>query len=100
MLASPARRSFAFQVDFSGPCYFRYQADGAGQVEKYCSSGDQISLEVAEEIKVWLSNAGNARILIGDAEISLGNKGDVTSERIGWEETADKTFNLTIVSMH
>ncbi len=57
-------------------------------------------LDVADQVKLWLSNAGNAKILLGDAEINLGRKGDVTSEKIGWEETADKSFNLSIVSMH
>ena len=100
ILVSPEKRNFIFEIDFSGPCYFRYQPDGAESVEKYCRSGDQVHLEVTEEIKVWLSNAGNARIRIGDAEIMLGNLGDVTSERIGWEATADKTYTLSIVSMH
>ena len=100
ILASPEKRNFAMEVRFSGPCNFRYQADGGKIAENYFKSGDQVRLEVTDEVKVWLSNAGNAKILIGDAEIALGRKGDVTSEKIGWEETADKSYNLSIVSMH
>ena len=100
VLTSPVKRKFAFEVNFSGPCNFRYQADSNNSVENYFKAGDQVRLEVTEEVKVWLSNAGNAKILIGNAEITLGRKGDVTSEKIGWEETADKSYNLTIVSMH
>ena len=100
LLASPEKRNFAVVVNFDGPCYFRYQADSNNSVEKYYKAGDQVRLDVTEEVKVWLSNAGNAKILLGDAEINLGRKGDVTSEKIGWEETADKSYNLSIVSMH
>lgn len=100
LLASPVKRNFAFAVDFSGPCMFRYQADDAKSVENYHKAGDQVRLEVSDSVRVWLSNAGNAKILIGDAEIALGRKGDVTSEKIGWEEGQDKAFNLSIVSMH
>lgn len=88
------------EVNFDGPCMFRYQADNNNSVENYFKAGDQVRQEVADGVKVWLSNAGNAKILIGDAEITLGRKGDVTSEKIGWEEAADKSYNLTIVSMH
>ena len=100
ILASPVKRNFAMEVNFIGPCMFRYQADSNKSVEKYYKDGDQVRLDVADEVKVWLSNAGHAKVLIGDAEITLGNKGDVTSEKIGWEETQDKSFNLSIVSMH
>ena len=100
VLVSPVKRNFAVEVNFDGPCMFRYQADKGNIAEKYQKAGDQVRFEVAEEVKVWLSNAGNAKFLIGDAEISLGHKGDVTSEKIGWEETPDKAFNLSIVSMH
>lgn len=100
VLASPIKRKFAMEVNFSGPCMFRYQADSSKSAENYFKAGDQVRLEVTDEVKVWLSNAGNAKILIGDAEISLGKKGDVTSEKIGWEENADKSFNLSIVSIH
>ena len=100
ILASPVKRNFAMEVSFSGPCMFRYQADTDKSVENYYKAGDQVHLDVAEEVRVWLSNAGHAKILIGDAEIALGSKGDVTSEKIGWEETQDRSFNLSIVSMH
>ena len=100
VLASPVKRDFAMVVNFSGPCMFRYQADSGKSTENYYKAGDQVRLDVTDQVRVWLSNAGNAKILIGDAEITLGNKGDVTSEKIGWEETADKSFNLSIVSMH
>ena len=100
ILASPVKRNFAMEVDFSGPCMFRYQADSGNSVENYYKAGDQVRIDVSDEVKVWLSNAGHAKILIGDAEITLGSKGDVTSEKIGWEETQDRSFNLSIVSMH
>ena len=100
LLASPEKRNFAVEVSFDGPCYFRYQADSSKSVEKYYKAGDQVRFDVTDQVKVWLSNAGNAKILLGDAEINLGRKGDVTSEKIGWEETADKSFNLSIFSMH
>ena len=100
VLVSPMKRNFIMMVNFSGPCMFRYKADEAAIVENYHKAGDQVSFEVSDAVQVWLSNAGNAKILIGDAEITLGRKGDITSEKIGWEETADKAFNLSIVSMH
>ena len=100
LLASPVKRNFIMEVDFDGPCMFRYQSDSNKSSEKYYKAGEQVRLEVADQVMVWLSNAGNAKLLIGEAEITLGNKGDVTSEKIGWEEAADKSFNLSIVSMH
>ena len=100
VLASPVKRNFIMEVNFSGPCMFRYQADSNKSTEKYYKAGDQVRLEVADQVRVWLSNAGHAKILIGDAEITLGDKGDITSEKIGWEETGDKSFNLSIVAMH
>ena len=100
ILASPVKRNFAMEVNFAGPCMFRYQSDSNKSMENYYKAGDQVRLEVTDQVRVWLSNAGNVKLLIGDAEIALGNKGDVTSEKIGWEEAADKSFNLSIVSMH
>lgn len=100
ILVSPVKRNFAMEVNFSGPCMFRYQADSSKSVEKYYKAGEQVRFDVADEVNVWFSNAGHAKILIGDAEITLGDKGDVTSEKIGWEETQDRSFNLSIVSMH
>lgn len=100
VLASPEKRNFAMEINFDGSCMFRYQSDKNNSVENFFKAGDLVRLEVADEVKVWLSNAGNAKILIGDAEISLGNRGDVTAEKIGWEESQDNSFNLSIVSMH
>jgi len=100
ILNSPVKSNFIVAVEFAGACYFRYQVDSKDMVEKSYKKGERLKIEVSDDLKLWVSNAGMARIFISSYEIILGNNGDVTCENIGWEETADKSYNLSIVSMH
>lgn len=98
VLSVPEKKPFTLDFEFSGYCFFRYDADGTGRNEKYFHKGDILKLNVNDEVKLWMSNAGSLKAVVSGHEIFFGKKGQVLSKKIGWKGSAAGGFDLTVVS--
>jgi hypothetical protein len=75
---------FTVQIAFQGGTLFRFESDGGERREEYAQNGDSYETEVEEEFRIWLSNAGAARVQVAGREVDLGSPGEVTAELFTW----------------
>ena len=76
--------AFPVQVSFVGNTMVRYQLDAEPRVEQYHQTGQSISLRPQRQIKLWVSNAGSARLQVAGQDVPLGAPGQVTAALIAW----------------
>jgi cytoskeletal protein RodZ len=84
ILEAGAPRSFSVEIAFQGATMFRYEADGTEREQEYVQNGDSFSTEVEREFRLWLSNAGAARVRVADRQIDVGEPGEVTARLVSW----------------
>lgn len=72
-------------ISFKGYSYFRYRLDSNEVVERYYQEGEQFQRTMHGNLKMWLSNAGKARIKIGNREFVLGRDGEVVVKSLYWQ---------------
>ncbi len=72
-------------ISFKGYSYFRYRLDSNEVVERYYQEGEQFQRTMHGNLKMWLSNAGKARIKIGSREFALGRDGEVVVKLLYWQ---------------
>jgi cytoskeleton protein RodZ len=77
-------RPFRVTVVFRGYCLFRYLIDGEQREERYFQKGETLELDVAREIRLWVSNAGNMIARIDGVELELGRPGEVATRLVSW----------------
>lgn len=80
--ASPFKVDFTFKND----CLFRFLADEKEREDRFFQKGELLSLDAKDQITVWLSNAGAARVRVGGRDFELGKLGEVATRRIAWRK--------------
>lgn len=91
---------FEVDVEFRGYCLFRYLIDGREREERYFNKGDTIVLDVTNEVRLWMSNAGNIIAKVAGQEVVFGRPGEITTRAIGWaknEETGRDTLRMQAI---
>ena len=91
---------FEVDVEFRGYCLFRHLIDGREREEQYFNRGDTIVLDVTNEVRLWMSNAGNTIAKVAGQEVVFGRPGQVTTRLIGWtqnEETGRDTLLIQAI---
>ncbi len=83
--ASPFTLAFAFK----GDCLFRFLVDDKDREDRFFQRGEQFSIEaVQKQVTIWLSNAGAARMRVGDRDFELGALGEVATRKVAWRKDA------------
>ena len=80
--AAPFKLDFTFKND----CLFRFLADEKEREDRFFQKGEVLNLDAKNQITVWLSNAGAARVRVGGRDFELGKLGEVATRRIAWRK--------------
>ncbi len=85
---------FTVEIRFEGYSLFRYQIDDEDRVEQYYQAGDSLRFNARDAFRVWVSNAGSARLRVAGTDISLGETGQVTAGLVTWVPDPDSGRQL------
>jgi cytoskeleton protein RodZ len=95
--AAPFKLDFTFKND----CLFRFLADEKEREDRFFQKGELLSLDAKNQITVWLSNAGAARMRIGPRDFELGKLGEVATRKIAWrKDSAAGGYVLEITPLY
>lgn len=93
---------FVINITFNSECLFRYFADNRERKEQFFTKDQKINdINVSRNIRLWLSNAGSAKVRIAGKDVILGRAGQVVTKFIQWrrdEET--QKYKLEISSIY
>jgi cytoskeletal protein RodZ len=93
---------FTLQINFQGYCMLRWEilreTNRQTRNERYFVRGDELSIQAQNGVRLWISNAGSAKIqAIGGghtATVKAGNAGEVVVTDIFWQRGDDGRYNL------
>ena len=89
--AAQAAQAGLFTLDFTfkNDCFFRYLVDAGEREDRFFQKGEQFTIDTArQQVTIWLSNAGAARLRIQGKDFELGDLGEVATRRIAWRSDA------------
>jgi len=86
---------FRISINFRGFCLFRYLVDDKTREERFFHKGESFSLDVKREAKLWMSNSGVLRAMIGGRDVEMGKPGEVATRIVRWNKDA-AGYNLEI----
>jgi len=86
-----AREDFFVEVRFEGYALFRYEVDDEPRVEQYFQQGQTLRTSVRDQFRLWVSNAGVARMRVAGQDIALGSEGQVTAALVTWADVPDSS---------
>jgi len=99
ILQSSAPEPFRITVNFRDYCLFRFFLDGERE-ERFFHKGENFSLDVKNEIDLWLSNAGALKMMIAGRDVDLGKPGEVAAKNIGWiREESSGQYSLRVSTL-
>lgn len=79
---------FRVSINFRGFCLFRYLVDNETRKERFFHKGESFSLDVKKEAKLWMSNSGVLRVMIGGRDVEMGKPGEVATRIVRWNKDA------------
>ncbi|MBU8913661.1 MAG: helix-turn-helix domain-containing protein [Spirochaetales bacterium] len=85
------REEYFVEVRFEGYSLFRYEVDDEPRVEQYFQQGQTLRTSVRDQFRLWVSNAGVARMRVAGQDITLGSEGQVTAALITWADVPDSS---------
>lgn len=94
---------FTINVTFRSACIMRYRTDSNEPVEDYFVSGDLLTMQASNGIRLWMSNlnAVKMQVLAGGRtyDLEVGKAGRVAVEDIKWIRDSDGTYKLAVISV-
>lgn len=95
---------FSANVTFRNYAMFRYEVDRKTREEKYFRKGDLLTINATNSMIIWCSNAGAPKISIlasggQNADIELGNPGEVSVCALRWTQADDGTWTLGLYQL-
>jgi cytoskeletal protein RodZ len=92
---------FTLLVKFQTYCMFRWEVlreAGQGRKERYFTRGDEISIQAQNGVRLWISNAGAAKIQAISSghtvQLDTGAAGEVAVLDVFWRRGDDGRFSL------
>jgi cytoskeletal protein RodZ len=82
-----AAQSGLFSLDFTfkNDCFFRYLVDDKDREDRFFQKGEQFTIDTAkQQVTIWLSNAGAARMRVQGRDFELGGLGEVATRKVAW----------------
>jgi cytoskeleton protein RodZ len=89
IITANAPSPFRVSISFRGYCLFRYLVDNDIREERFFHKGESFSLDAKNEVRLWISNAGVVRLMVGGRELEVGRPGAVTSKQVRWRRDED-----------
>jgi cytoskeletal protein RodZ len=94
---------FTINASFRGACLYRYQCDRKESVEDFYTSGDVLTMQAQNGIRVWMSNANSVKMqVIGDGrtvDVEIGRPGQVLVQDIKWIKDTDGRYKLVVLEV-
>ncbi|MCL2793255.1 MAG: helix-turn-helix domain-containing protein [Spirochaetaceae bacterium] len=84
ILESDTMQPFRINLNFNRNSFMRYEVDGGRREERLFRSGDVLTLDVSQEIKIWVSGAQALSATVNNVEYNFGTTGTVSARAIGW----------------
>lgn len=85
------REDYFVEVRFEGYTLFRYEVDSEPRIEQYFQQGQTLRTSVEDQFRLWVSNAGAARLRVAGRDLTLGPAGRVAAAVIAWSDVPDST---------
>jgi cytoskeletal protein RodZ len=90
---------FTLEAQFQNYCLFRWEVDRRERTERYFSRGERLNVPVQNTIRLWVSNATAATVVLNGAgrnvTLDLGNAGEVVVIDLRWLMDNDGRYRLT-----
>jgi cytoskeletal protein RodZ len=102
VLSADGPRVFGVTIDFRGDTLFRYLIDNSSREQRFFQRGETFSVDsVRNEIQLWVSNAGAARVTVEGRDIAFGRPGQVVTKVVRWvqNETSGR-YDLEVASAY
>jgi cytoskeleton protein RodZ len=78
---------FTLDFIFKNDCLFRYLVDKKDREDRFFQKGEQFSIDTGtQQVMIWLSNAGAARMRVQGRDFELGDLGEVATRRVAWRK--------------
>ncbi|AEE15970.1 helix-turn-helix domain-containing protein [Treponema brennaborense] len=96
-------RAYPFTINssFRGSCVFRYQTDNREEIEDYFTSGDILTIQASNGVRLWISNNNAVKFqIIADGKtinLEVGRAGQVIVQDIKWIKDTDGTYKLAVI---
>jgi len=100
LLEADRPEPFDLDVVFRGLCLFRYVVDNEIREERYFHKSEVFKLEVAQEVRLWISNAGSFKGKIQGVDVPLGSPGEISTRLIRWEKHESGKYQLKLIPMY
>ncbi len=98
-------RAYPFTVNaaFRANCLFRYRPDRKDTVEDYLSSGDIVSINASNGIRVWISNGNAVKLQVvangKTYDLPIAKVGEVVAQDIKWIKDTDGKYKVVVVNL-
>jgi hypothetical protein len=97
--SASAPSPFRLSISFRGYVLLRYLADGENRDERFFHKGETFNLDVREEARLWISNAGALRLSVAGKDVELGRPGQVVTRTIRWSDADDSgSYRLQVLA--
>jgi len=99
---STSTSRFTLSFTFKGDCLFRFLADDKDREDRFFQKGEQFSIEsVQNQVTIWMSNAGAARMRVDTRDFELGALGEVATRKVAWrKDAATAGYVLEITALY
>ncbi len=89
LLKNASSEPFTLAFTFKGDCLFRFLVDDKDREDRFFQKGEQFSIEAARnQVTIWMSNAGAARMRVDNRDFELGALGEVATRKVAWRKDA------------
>lgn len=94
---------FTTTLTVRAACMIRYRIDSREPIEDYYVTGDQITIQANNGIRLWISNINAVKIQVQAGlqhyDLEIGKAGQVVAEDIKWIREAPGAYKLVVVGL-
>lgn len=94
---------FTINTSFRGVCLYRYQGDRNDAVENLFLSGDILTVQAKNALRLWMSNANAVKMqVIADGktyDLEIGRPGEVAVQDVRWIRESDNVYKLVVIKV-
>ncbi len=94
---------FTLNITVRAACVLRYRIDSREDIEDYYATGDLITIQASNGIRLWVSNINAIKIQVQAGlrsyELEIGKAGQVVAQDIKWLRGSDGTYRLAVIGL-
>lgn len=94
---------FTLNITVRAACMLRYRIDSKDVIENYYSTGDVITVQASNGIRLWVSNINAIKIQVQAGlrsyDLEIGKAGQVVAQDIKWIRDNSGTYRLVVIGL-